>query len=107
MKLVFCTNNYFMKNILSNSDYLIEYKCGSTHYSISRADYECMCPPMNTSNLSDMDMNALANEIGKHLQNKYKFTEEFKEITDKTSKQYWDVVKTIGIRFGVIYYEKN
>ena len=92
-------NNINMKEL----DYLKEFTCGET--TISREDYECMPSPMNTSALTDEDMQKLADAIEYEMQRWQEWLDNGDINQDQYNEHWWEVMETLGCNFGMTYYE--
>ena len=85
-------------------DYEKEFICGLT--TISRADYENMPSPMNTSSLTDDDMQELAKRIEYEMNGNWNDWLEQGDVTqDQYDEHWWSVMEECGILFGMTYYE--
>lgn len=80
-----------------------EFTCGNT--TITRGDYENMPCPMNTSSLTDEDMQELADRI-EYEMSEYQELLKDKTITeDEYETQWWRVMEDLALDFGMTYYE--
>lgn len=79
------------------------YTCGKT--TIDRDTYEFMPIPMNTSSLSDDDMQRLANAIEQEMQKWEEWLEDGSINQDKYDEHWWKVAEELGLNFGITYYE--
>ena len=85
-------------------DYNKEFVCGNT--IITRADYESMPSPMNTSKLTDEDMQELAERIEYEMSGEWEDWLEQGDVTqDQYDEQWWRVMEDLGVAFGITYYE--
>lgn len=85
-------------------DYEKEFNCGGT--TISRADYENMPSPMNTSSLTDNDMQELAEQIEYEMSGDWEDRLEQGDVTqDQYDEQWWRIMEDLGLIFGMTYYE--
>lgn len=85
-------------------DYEKEFTCGNT--TITRADYENMPSPMNTSSLTDDDMQELAEQIEYEMSGEWG---DWLEQGDVSQEQYddhwWQIMEEFGVNYGMTYYE--
>ena len=84
-------------------DYNKEFTYGNT--TITRADYESMPCPMNTSRLNDADMQRLAEDIELEM---VRWRDKYKEIRvteDDCNAQLWVLMEYLGFKHGITYYE--
>ena len=85
-------------------DYNKAFICGNT--TITRADYESMPSPMNTSKLTDKDMQELAERIEYEMSGEWEDWFEQGDVTqDQYDEQWWRVMEDLGLTFGMTYYE--
>lgn len=84
-------------------DYLKEFTCGKT--TITRLDYEEMPSPMNTSTLTDEDMQNLANAIESEMERWYEWLKNGDVNQDQCDEQWWKSMEELGRNFGMTYYE--
>ena len=84
-------------------DFYKEYICGKT--TITRCDYEEMPSPMNTSSLTDDDMQKLANAIESEMETWHEWLENGYISEDKHNAHWWEVMEYLGNAFGMTYYE--
>lgn len=84
-------------------EYYKEFTCGNT--TIAREDYECMPFPMDTSSLSDDDMQKLAEAI-EYEMSRWKEWLDNGDISQDTYDEQWCIVFVeCGLNFGMSYYE--
>lgn len=88
-----------------NIDYEKEFTCGTT--TISRNDYECMPFPMNTSHLSDDEMQGLADAIEYEMTEWREWLEDGVVTEDKYREHWWKIMLEIGQSWGITYYEDD
>lgn len=88
-----------------NIDYEKEFTCGTT--TISRNDYECMPFPMNTSRLSDDEMQGLAAAIEYEMTEWIEWLEDGVVTEDKYREHWWKIMLEIGQSWGITYYEDD
>lgn len=93
-------NNINMKEL----DYLKEFTCGET--TITREDYECMPSPMNTSALTDEDMQKVADAIEYEMSEWYEWRNNGDITQDKCDAHWWKIMEDVGYNFGMRYYEE-
>jgi hypothetical protein len=79
------------------------FTCGNT--TISREDYESMLMPMNTSSLSDEDMQRLAEAIEYEMSRWKEWLDNGDISQDTYDEQWWIVFGECGLNFGMSYYE--
>ena len=82
-----------------------EFTCGNT--TISREDYECMLIPMDTSSLSDDDMQRLAEAIEYEMSRWKEWLDNGDINQDQYDEQWWIVFGECGLNFGMIYYKER
>lgn len=88
-----------------NSDYYYkDYDCGGC-LSISRYIYEKEPPYIDTSSLSDDDMQRLADAIKEEMEEWYEMLEEREISKRKFDKKWWDTIEDFGFKFGMTYKE--
>lgn len=75
--------------------------CGDT--IISRDDYECMPSAMNTSSLTDDDMQRLAEAIDTEMGRWKEWLDNGDISQDKYDQQWWKVFEECGLNFGMTY----
>lgn len=81
------------------------FTCGNT--TISREDYECMPMPMDTSSLSDDDMQRLAEAIEYEMSRWKEWLDNGDISQDKYDQQWWRIFEECGLNFGMTYYEDD
>lgn len=79
------------------------FSCGNT--IISRDDYECLPSPMDTSSLSDDDMQKLAEAIEYEMSRWKEWLDNGDISQDKYDQQWWVIMEELGYNFGMTYYE--
>lgn len=84
-------------------DYEKEFTCGNT--TITRNDYESMPCPMNTSHLTDADMQRLAEAIESEMQNWQNSLKGECIDQERYENVWWSEMEKIGLDFGMTYYE--
>ena len=84
-------------------DYYKEFTSGNT--SITRCDYEDMPSPMNTSSLSDDEMQRLADAIETEMERWYEWLINGDINQDQYDEQWWKSMEELGRAFGMTYYE--
>lgn len=84
-------------------DYYKEFTSGNT--SITRYDYEGMFCPLNTSTLSDDEMQRLADAIETEMERWYKWLINGDINQDQYDEQWWKSMEELGRAFGMTYYE--
>ena len=84
-------------------DFYKEYVCGKT--TITRCDYEELPSGMNTSSLTDEDMQKLANAIESEMETWHEWLENGDISEDKHNEHWWEVMEYLGSAFGMTYYE--
>lgn len=84
-------------------DYEKEFTCGNT--TITRCDYEDMPSPMNTSSLSDDEMQRLAESIEQEMERWQEWLENGDVNQDQYDEAWWKSMEELGIAFGMTYYE--
>lgn len=84
-------------------DYYKEFTSGNT--SITRCDYEDMPSPMNTSSLSDDDMQRLADAIETEMERWYEWLINGDINQDQYDEAWWKSMEELGCAFGMTYYE--
>ena len=84
-------------------DYEKEFTCGNT--TITRNDYESMPCPMNTSHLTDADMQRLAEAIESEMQNWQNSLKGECIDQERYENVWWAEMEKIGLDFGMTYYE--
>lgn len=78
-----------------------EFTCGNT--TISREDYECMPIPMDTSSLSDDDMQRLAEAIEYEMSRWKEWLDNGDISQDTYDQQWWVTMEELGYNFGIRY----
>lgn len=84
-------------------DYEKEFICGNT--TITRAEYENMPIPMNTSSLTDEDMQELAERIEYEMSEWQDWLEQGDVTQERYDEQWWSIMEELGVAFGITYYE--
>lgn len=84
-------------------DYEKEFTCGNT--TITRCDYEDMPSPMNTSSLSDDDMQRLAESIEEEMKRWKEWLDNGDVNQDQYDEAWWESMEHLGLAFGMTYYE--
>ena len=77
--------------------------CGDT--IISRAVYECMPSAMDTSSLSDDDMQRLVEAIETEMSRWKEWLDNGDINQDQYDEQWWKSMEELGRAFGMTYYE--
>lgn len=86
-------------------DYYKEFTSGNT--SITRCDYEDMPSPMNTSSLSDDEMQRLADAIETEMESWKEWLDNGNINQDKYDEKWWESMGYLGMAFGMTYYEDD
>jgi hypothetical protein len=86
-------------------DYEKEFTCGKT--TITRGDYEGMPCPMDTSSLSDDDMQNLAEAIEQEMYKWQEWLDNGDVNQDQYDEHWWESMEDLGLDFGMTYYEDN
>lgn len=84
-------------------DYNKEFTYGNI--TITRYDYECMLCPMNTSSLSDDDMQNLADAINQEMDRWQEWLDNGDINQDQYDEQLWESMVYLGLMFGMTYDE--
>lgn len=84
-------------------NYYKEFENGNT--IITRCDYEEMPSPMNTSLLSDEDMQKLADAIEYEMQRWKEWLDNGDINQDQYDEHWWQTMEECGVNFGMTYYE--
>lgn len=84
-------------------DYEKEFTCGNT--TITRCDYEDMPSPMNTSSLSDDEMQRLAESIEEEMERWKEWLDNGDVNQDQYDEAWWESMEHLGLAFGMTYYE--
>ena len=84
-------------------DYEKEFTSGNT--TITRCDYEDMPSPMNTSSLSDDDMQRLAEAIETEMDRWQEWLDNGDVNQDQYDEAWWESMEHLGLAFGMTYYE--
>lgn len=79
-----------------------EFTCGAT--TIDRDMYESMPSPMDTSSLTDEDMQRLANDIEFEMKRWQEWLEDGSINQGQYDEHWWRVAEEMGINFGMTYY---
>lgn len=88
---------------MATYDYNKEFTCGET--TISRNDYEGLPSPMNTTSLTDEDMQELADRI-EYEMSEWQDWRDYGDVSeDKYQEHWWRIMEELGITFGMTYYE--
>lgn len=88
---------------MNNFDYEKEFTCGNT--TITRCDYEDMPSAMNTSTLSDDEMQRLAEAIETEMESWKEWLDNGDINQDKYDEKWWESMEYLGRSFGMTYYE--
>jgi hypothetical protein len=88
---------------MNNFDYEKEFTCGNT--TITRCDYENMSSAMNTSTLSDDEMQRLAEAIETEMESWKEWLDNGDINQDQYDEQWWKSMEYLGCAFGMTYYE--
>lgn len=84
-------------------DYEKEFTSGNT--TITRCDYEDMPSPMNTSSLSDDEMQRLAESIEQEMERWKEWLDNGDVNQDQYDEAWWESMEHLGLAFGMTYYE--
>jgi hypothetical protein len=84
-------------------DYYKEFTSGNT--TITRCDYEEMPSPMNTSSLTDDDMQRLAEAIEQEMERWKEWLDNGDVNQDQYDEAWWKSMEDLGYAFGMTYYE--
>ena len=84
-------------------DYEKEFISGNT--TITRCDYEDMPSPMNTSSLSDDEMQRLADSIEQEMERWKEWLDSGDVNQDQYDEAWWKSMEDLGYAFGMTYYE--
>ena len=84
-------------------DYEKEFTSGNT--TITRCDYEDMPVPMNTSSLSDDEMQRLAEAIEEEMYRWKEWLDNGDVNQDQYDEACWESMEHLGLAFGMTYYE--
>ena len=84
-------------------DYETEFTSGNT--TITRCDYEDMPSPMNTSSLSDDEMQRLAEAIETEMSRWQEWLDNGDVNQDQYDEAWWESMEHLGCAFGMTYYE--
>ena len=84
-------------------DYYKEFTNGNT--TITRCDYEELPSGMDTSSLTDEDMERLAAAIESEMIPWREWLENGDISEDKYNSHWWEVMEYLGVAFGMTYYE--
>lgn len=84
-------------------DYCKGFSCGKTF--ITRCLYETLPCPMDTSSLTDADMQKLADAIEYEMSEWYEWRDNGDITQDKCDAQWWQIMEDVGYNFGMTYYE--
>lgn len=79
-----------------------EFTCGET--TIDRDMYESMPSPMDTSSLTDEDMQRLADAIESEMKRWKEWLEDGSINQDQYDEHWWKVAEELGVNFGMTYY---
>jgi hypothetical protein len=90
-----------MKN--KEFDYCKGFSCGKTF--ITRCLYETLPCPMDTSSLTDADMQKLADAIDSEMSCWLEWLKHGDITEDKYQEQWWQSMEYLGFMFGMTYYE--
>ncbi len=88
---------------MENLDYYKEFTSGNT--TITRGDYESLPLPMNTSSLSDDDMQRLAEDIENKMRSWKELLDNGNISQDRYDEMWWKYMKYLGCAYGMTYYE--
>ena len=86
-------------------DYEKEFTCGNT--TITRCDYEDMPCPMDTSSLSDDEMQRLAEAIEQEMERWKEWLDNGDVNQDQYDEAWWESMEHLGLAFGMTYYEDD
>lgn len=95
--LIFAMSNYY------NMNYEKEFKSGNI--TITRGDFESMPCPMNTSSLTDNDMQNLVETIDVEMKDWNDWLEQGDISKDDYEEHLWAISENVGLQFGMTYYE--
>ena len=84
-------------------DYEKEFTCGNT--TITRCDYEGMLSSMDTSSLSDDEMQRLAESIEQEMERWQEWLDNGDVNQDQYDEAWWESMEHLGLAFGMTYYE--
>lgn len=84
-------------------DEVEEFTCGNT--TIDRDMYESMPSPMDTSSLSNEDMQRLAEAIEYEMSEWQEWLDNGDINQDQYDEHWWEIVEECGFNFGMTYYE--
>lgn len=88
---------------MENLDYYKEFTSGNT--TITRCDYEEMPSPMDTSSLTDDDMQRLADAIEQEMERWKEWLDNGDVNQDQYDEAWWESMEHLGLAFGMTYYE--
>lgn len=80
-----------------------QFTCGET--AIDRDMYESMPEPMNTSALTDDDMQRLADAIEYEMSEWQEWLNNGDINQDQYDEHWWKIAEELGVNFGMTYYE--
>lgn len=80
-----------------------QFTCGET--TIDRDMYESMPEPMNTSALTDDDMQNLADAIEYEMSKWQEWLNNGDINQDQYDEHWWKIAEELGVNFGMTYYE--
>lgn len=90
---------------MAELDYLKEFNSGNI--TITRCDYEDAPVPMDTSSLSDSDMQKLAEAINYEMETWNEWLENGDINQDQYDEHLWETIEYLGGAFGMTYYEDD
>ena len=88
---------------MENLDYYKEFTSGNT--TITRCDYEEMPSPMDTSSLTDDEMQRLAESIEQEMERWKEWLDNGDVNQDQYDEAWWESMEHLGLAFGMTYYE--
>lgn len=80
-----------------------EFVCGTS--TISRMDYESMSCPMDTSSLTDKDMQTLVEAIERQTTDWRQMLEEKDIDQEDYEMEWWRIAEELALEWGMTYYE--
>ena len=79
------------------------FKCGETE--ICRCDYECMPCAMCTKDVSDDEMQAIADQIEAEIKEWREWREQGDITADRYEEKWWEFFEAAALAHGMSYYE--
>ena len=80
------------------------FKWGETE--ITRGDYECMPCAMCTKDVSDDEMQAIADQIEAEIKEWREWKEQGDITADRYEEKWWECFENVALAHGIPYYEK-